>query len=422
MRRLRLGRTLGRATRSGRRHRTDGTPQPDVVRASRGLCLYGRVAMLTRLASRAIAPLIWPALQRRGEQTDWRDRWVPQPAAPVALWIHTASLGEIAPYTALLHELDLPIGITVTSGRSLAAVQERFNAIADVRPLPLPGSPAMAHLIADWRPRRLILLEADAWPDLLAAVPKPIPELAVLGGRVNRLTAALWRRHVTHIPTTALSGIWTGTNSQAAAWRRCGIPQQYIHTGYEPKLCAALPVSPPDEFQTLRHHAHLTVAGSLHPDELETVLNGWSQWRRTQSDARLVLVPRHPERLAEFTAQLNGRDAAVWPAHAEVIVIARYGVLAGLYELADAAIVGGSWNGRGGHNPLEAALHGIPVVMGPSVHNQKRLIELLGEQIVIAPTPETIASALARQATGTCDLESVRQQMMTIAREALRLP
>jgi 3-deoxy-D-manno-octulosonic-acid transferase len=156
----------------------------------------------------------------------------------------------------------------------------------------------------------------------------------------------------------------------------------------------------------------LVVAGSLGDrrssrelSEDEMVIQAWEGALRQQRHALLVLAPRHPERFDEvyavslrFSVQratelLAGEAAPVAP---EIVLLDTIGDLAAVYEVADVAFVGGSLVGRGGHNPLEPAQFGVPVVIGPSYENFRGIVgEMLAAQALrIVLNQEQLAAAL----------------------------
>lgn len=352
------------------------------------------------LAMGVVTRVAWPWLQRRGEATTWDQRWR-APAmspGPVDLWLHTPSLGELVPFSAWLERAATTrrVGVTVTSGRSLAAVRQRCSTSIDVRPLPLPLSPAMDALLSAWRPQRLILLEADAWPDLVLGAVDRGATLAVLGGRSSSLQRVIWRRFAADPRRVSrLCGIWARDTAAAAAYRAAGLPEAKVHSDYLAKLADLKPTAPAPEYTTLARP--LLVVGSLHPGEAALIAQAAATLARRRPDLRWLVVPRHVERsnavATAFTSA--GLDTAIWPAQSVVTIVPQYGVLAGLYGLADAAVVGGAWVRHGGHNPAEAVIHGVPVVMGPHHHNQAALLAALPRGAVrVATGPTQLVAAL----------------------------
>lgn len=351
------------------------------------------------------ATTLWPLLRLRGEPTTLRERTEARPGTPVDIWIHAASLGELAPYHALLAELvshDLRLGITVTSGRSLAAVRDRFGNFADVRALPLPGSPGFIAMTETWQPRRLVLLEAEAWPPLLRAALAVGADLVVLGFRGDGARARIWKR----VPASRIRGIHAARDTDLDPLRQIGLPEEILHTGFHPKLIAAQAIAADPAFSAFTRSSGLRIiAGSLHPGDARALAGAARILANQRIDAHWLVVPRHVARNAEIAAPFRaaGLETATWPAPGEVRIVDRTGVLAGLYALGHVAVVGGSWARRGGHNPAEALMHGIGVVMGPSVRNQAALLDLLttgdgAPAIRIATHAARIADAILAQA------------------------
>jgi 3-deoxy-D-manno-octulosonic-acid transferase len=136
------------------------------------------------------------------------------------------------------------------------------------------------------------------------------------------------------------------------------------------------PVMLPQPIRYWADGAFLLVAGSTHAGEEEMVLDAIE--RLENQEIRVALVPRHPERFEEVASLLQAREVA-WKRFTEVdgspeitesiLLVDAMGVLDGFYELADAAFVGGSLVPVGGHNLLEPAAHGVPVLTGPNLNN-----------------------------------------------------
>ena len=128
------------------------------------------------------------------------------------------------------------------------------------------------------------------------------------------------------------------------------------------------------------------------PAEEEQVIGAWRQSLRAETNTLLVLAPRHPERFAAVEGMLQpfryakasewvarGDEGAATSREIEVVLLDTIGDLAAVYEIADAAFLGGSLIRRGGHNPLEPAQFGVPVVMGPSFENFRDVVAKMQE-------------------------------------------
>jgi 3-deoxy-D-manno-octulosonic-acid transferase len=135
-----------------------------------------------------------------------------------------------------------------------------------------------------------------------------------------------------------------------------------------------------DPWKTVLERAHgapLVVAGSTHAPEEEWLVEALVELRYESPGARLILAPRHPRRARRVGAMAKAAGlsvafwsddhlaAAVW----EVLVLDRVGLLPAVYQWADIAVIGGSLSDHGGHNPMEAAIHGRAVLIGPFYEN-----------------------------------------------------
>ena len=122
------------------------------------------------------------------------------------------------------------------------------------------------------------------------------------------------------------------------------------------------------------------IAGSTHPGEEEVVLQAHKRLLQQHRDLSLILVPRHPPRASEVVrlARTYGFDVAALssdPKPSDVLVGDEMGTLIYLYAAAEVAFVGGSLDDTGGHTPIEAAIHGVPMIMGPNCINFAQVVQ-----------------------------------------------
>jgi 3-deoxy-D-manno-octulosonic-acid transferase len=152
------------------------------------------------------------------------------------------------------------------------------------------------------------------------------------------------------------------------------------------------------------------VAGSTLDGEEEALLQAWPTVLAVEPDLLLVIAPRHPERFNDVAALLEKSRAAwvrrsSWPSHwagaprllapGQIVLLDTIGELASVYSLAAAAFVGGSLIPAGGHNPLEPAQFGVPIVMGPHYANFRAITDdLLAHNAIRIAAKEDLAEAL----------------------------
>jgi 3-deoxy-D-manno-octulosonic-acid transferase len=172
-----------------------------------------------------------------------------------------------------------------------------------------------------------------------------------------------------------------------------GVPPDKVRVTGNLKLDQPIPITPWEERTCLRQRlgwmpqGPVWIAGSTHPGEEEILLRVFGQLRRRFPDLCLVVAPRRPERAGEVTALAQGAGwrigrrslVSAVSAETDVFVLDTLGELAGFYSLGTFAFVGGSLVPLGGHNPVEAALRGLPVVFGPHMTNFRDIAAILRE-------------------------------------------
>lgn len=253
-------------------------------------------------------------------------------------------------------------------------------------PLDLPGP--VRRTLDHYQPRALILVETEWWPNLLLESSRAGLRIFVVNGRISeralsryRLGRSYWRR--------LLSGVecfYMRSQLDAERLRELGIEHDRIKVAGSLKAMTAVDATmPPPIPPGLRAHADspIWIAGCTRPGEEEIVLEAFTALRQEFPALALWIAPRHPERF-DAVARLvacRGLPVARWsegdtlphggvPSDS-VILYDRMGGLAPLYLHATVAFTGGSLMPFGGHNPLEPAVAGAPVVFGPFMEDQR---------------------------------------------------
>ncbi|HEX4153006.1 MAG TPA: lipid IV(A) 3-deoxy-D-manno-octulosonic acid transferase [Steroidobacteraceae bacterium] len=309
--------------------------------------------------------------------------WGPRTPAP-ALWLHAVSLGEVAAATELVRALrtrhpDVPFVLTTSTPTGRARARALFGADVDVRFLPYDTPGAVGRFLDRIRPRVAIILETELWPNLVrGCVRRGIP-VVFASARLTARSVARYRRLGRLFGDTVAAGELIAAQSPQDA-------ERFIAVGADPgrtrvvgnvKFDLRLDDSVRERGRELRRSylgsRPVWVAGSTHAGEEEQVLVAHAELRVAMPDLLLVLVPRHPQRFHAVAALLTRRgvrferrsgDRPVRP-EAEVLLVDSVGELTALYAAADAAFVGGSLVPVGGHNLLEPAVLGVPVITGP---------------------------------------------------------
>jgi 3-deoxy-D-manno-octulosonic-acid transferase len=329
-------------------------------------------------------------------------------AGKQVVWVHAVSVGEVLAATRLVKELEVALAerwggdwiivVSTTTATGQALARERFGVgsrgAGRVFYYPLDFAWAVRAYLRALRPRMLVLMESEVWPRMLVECRRTGIPTAVVNARVSDRSFARGAK-VRSVwgPMLRLVGMFLAQSQEDAdRLRAMGVRAEALRAignlKYDVRAPKASPVA-----EWIRETAAgrpMVVAGSTHDggnkgslSEDEMVIQAWDATLRQEAGALLVLAPRHPDRfgeveaaIAKFTyARASQKDAsAERSGRLEVILLDTIGDLAAVYGVASVAFVGGSLVKRGGHNPLEPAQFGVPVVMGPSYENFRDVV------------------------------------------------
>lgn len=304
---------------------------------------------------------------------------------PGGVWVQAVSVGEVAVAKLLLKELRgrhpaLPAVLTSTTatGLRLAAGPQLADVILPF-PIDLPGP--VRRLAAHIAPRLVVLVETELWPELLAACGRRGVPVAIANARISDRSFPRYRaiRPLMRPLLAPVSLVLAQGEVEAERFAALGIPASRIRITGNIKFDAAPLAPPPSVGPGIRRLAAgrpVLVAGSTMAGEEEQVLDAWLG---VEGAGRpfLLLAPRHPERADEVATLLAARGVAAVrrskmdsvPEKTDAVVLDTVGELASLYELGSIAFIGGSLVPTGGHNPIEPARFGVPVLTGPHLRN-----------------------------------------------------
>lgn len=348
--------------------------------------------LLYAAALRIGSPFVLLHLARRtrrqaGTSDDWRARCGRVPGderAPV--WLHGASAGEIQSLAPLADALarDYPVRLSAFTATGRARASALFPRLpVDLSPLDLPG--AWRRYLGRTRPRALIVAETELWPNLLAAARARRLPVWLVSARMSPATERRLRR----FPATArelmaaLEGVLAQSPEDLDRFVRLGLPAERGRVTGSLKQALMVPDSVREQGARLRRALFdphpVWVAGSVRTGEERDIAEAVAIVREHCPGAIALVVPRHPETAPGFKAALGMRHQEVLEADVldgagripggTTVVVDRVGVLLGLYAAADVAFVGGTLCPIGGHNVLEPAVLGRPVLVGPAVDN-----------------------------------------------------
>jgi 3-deoxy-D-manno-octulosonic-acid transferase len=306
-----------------------------------------------------------------------------------AIWLHAVSVGEVLAVTRLVKELDaalpefsLLVSTTTRTGQALA--REGFGAKRVFYcPLDAPWA-ARAYLNA-LKPRMLILAETEFWPNLLSGCFRRQIPVVVVNARISDRSWPRYKmlRSFFQPLLSRLSRVLAQSAKDAERLRAIGcIAERVLAAGnLKFDVRTAQEAEATRILKTQGVGLRFVVAGSTMEGEETALLEAWPRLIAADANLAMVLAPRHPERFGAVAALLE-RSGIPWvkrsawnsrPAKkisaGSILLLDTIGELASVYSLASVAFVGGSLVPTGGHNPLEPAQFGVPIVMGPHYAN-----------------------------------------------------
>jgi 3-deoxy-D-manno-octulosonic-acid transferase len=349
----------------------------------------------------AFAGVLWRGLSDRSYWQGLGERFGrvrPQPS--LSIWLHAVSLGEMsaaAPLVRALHARypQLPLVLTTATPAGRARAQALFAALADVHFLPYDTPGSVSRFLERTRPRIAIIMETELWPNLFSECRRRAIPVVLASARLSAKSASRYRRF-----GALFSGLFRNvtvaaqSTEDAERFKSIGAAADRTSSIGNVKFDLAVDAGLLGTGGILRAEyggRPVWVAGSTHAGEEEQLLEAHALLQEHRPDALLLLAPRHRDRFAAVADLLARRGitfarrsvpaaAEVLPMAAAVLLVDTLGELAALYASADVAFVGGSLVPIGGHNLLEPAALGLPVLTGPSHENGKDIARLLLRQ------------------------------------------
>lgn len=392
------------------------------------ICIMSLIRDLAYVTAAAVSSPVWGVnLLRTGKwRTDWPGRFgrcepMGGDADRPRLLIHAVSLGEVnatRQLIALLEaqhpEVSLIIATTTDTGYQRAV--ELYAARHSVVRYPLDFSPCVNRFLDAVRPVAVALVELEVWPNFVEACTRRSIPVCVINGRLSERSfgryqwiSPLIRRTFARLTAAAVQ-----TPEYATRFKALGVPADRVHVLDNMKWDTAVvadDVQGADELAAalgVDRTRPVVVAGSTGPGEEQLLINAMDQW---PEGTQLILVPRKPERFDDVAQLLPGmvrRTRGTSTAEAQgdmsnaagsrVMLVDTMGELRKAYALSDVAVVGRSFNGMGGSDPIEPIGLGKPTVIGPDVANFADVVvafQMGGGITVSREVGRTVATLLA---------------------------
>ena len=374
---------------------------------------------------------------------DYRERMghgdFPDTAGAPRIWIHAASVGEIEAIRPVANGLlerypAAVMAITAMTAAGRDAARRRIPGAAAWMLAPLDNRRAVRSFLERVQPSVVLITETEIWPNYFIESARTGATIAVVNGRMSErsLRRYLRARGLFEDALGHATLILTQSPEDARRYARFDLRAKVVVTGNTKieaapaQMATEEPIRP--ELMAFAPGRKIFIAGSTAAGEDAVIAGAYRELRRNFPQLALTIAPRHLERTPEIekalhavsldyvkASELNSPGAA---RDADVLILDTMGELRSFYRRGAIAFVGGSLaRGRGGQNPLEPALVGVPVLIGPYHENQQQIVSALvssgGARIV------KDARDMVRESSRWLSDDATRQQAGRSARECV---
>jgi 3-deoxy-D-manno-octulosonic-acid transferase len=328
-------------------------------------------------------------------------------------WLHAVSVGEVMIALKLAKAIralgaDARFVLTTTTTTGFAFASKSAPSWIEVLYTPLDFWPIMRRAFATIRPAKIVLVEAEVWPNLAAEARRRRIPLALVNARLSPRSEKRFRRFRFFVTPTfrLLDLVCVPEPQDVDRWAAIGVlPDRVQVVGsvkYDPEDINVDPTRPERVLRELGidRSRPVILGGSTHAGEEEILAEAFLRWRQEFPSIFLIIAPRHVERALEIQLQLErrglrvtlrSRSAPTRDASPDCMILDTTGELHDWYGVADAVFVGKSLTAHGGQNPVEAIAAGKPIVFGPHMENFAMLARSLVVQrgvIEVTSAPE----------------------------------
>lgn len=332
-----------------------------------------------------------------------------------SIWVHAVSVGEVVAAVPLIRALlsrypDRPILVTTVTPTGAARVAAIFGDDVHHAYIPFEMPQAVDNFFASVKPELTLVLETEIWPNLYRGCGVRDIPLVLVSARISPKSVKSYRRLLPLFRETLSHGIIIAAQTEADAGRflSLGAAQERTRVTGNIKFDIELPPDLAARGKCVRDELFadrpVWIAASTHDGEEAAVLEAQKKLLERFPDLLLILVPRHPQRFASVRELIDKLEMNVIartegrPARASTTVFLgdTMGELTLFYAASDIAFVGGSLTPVGGHNLLEPAALGLPLVSGPHVFNAQEIADMFIETGAcrVADNAEQLAAAV----------------------------
>jgi 3-deoxy-D-manno-octulosonic-acid transferase len=301
----------------------------------------------------------------------------------MTLWVHAVSVGEVMAASTFIKALKerhpglrLVVSTVTDTGQKVA--QERLSSLAEIIYLPFDVAMLFRRAADKVRPGLFIVMETELWPNALRVLRKRGIPVIVLNGRISDASFKGYKLVRFFIKTVLQDVTLFCMQEELYADRIVELGADRKNVIITGNFKFDIKVLLEEPRWALGIAGPVIVAGSTHKGEEDLIVSTYIRLREDFGDLTLIVAPRHPERFDEVEGLIRAKGLPCLrrsllqgpePLSGSVVLLDTVGELSSVYSVADIAVIGGSFIGHGGQNPLEPAYWGKPVVCGPHMEN-----------------------------------------------------
>ncbi len=329
-----------------------------------------------------------------------------------SIWVHAVSVGEVNAAIQLLRRLrgkypDMPIVLSTITDTGQKVALDKVPEGVSVVYLPFDINRVLEKAFRRVKPKMLIVMETELWPNIFRLSHKRNIPVIILNGRISEKSSRGYKK-ISFFMKKVFSYVTVfsmQSSLDADRLKAIGAEEKKVQVSgnfkFDMEMSGKMPV------WTTAVKGPVIMAGSTHRGEEELVLSAYLKNNAKFPDLRLILAPRHPERFGEVAdllrargvsfvrrSELGGYDSAGEPLKEKVLLLDSVGELSSVYAIADIAVIGKSLIGTGGQNPLEPAYWGKPILCGPHMENFPFMQEFYDAGAAFEVEPASLAQKI----------------------------
>ncbi len=324
------------------------------------------------------------------------------------IWIHAVSVGEVKVASLLVKEIkkrhpNIKIFLTVSTLTGSRQLKKLYGNDLEHQYLPYDLNIFVKRFLSSVKPKCLILIETEIWPNLINNCVKQNIPIALLNGRLSEKSLKKYQRFKTFFKKifSQLSLVISQSQKDSDNFVIAGVIPQKVFFDHSLKFSDLVSSNDSKEINKAddKKEKKIIVCASTHPKEEVFLINAYK--KLNDSNFHLVLIPRHPHRSEEVRNILEDNKVTyvkfsnVLDLSYEMTLVDKMGLVESFFKIADIAFMGGTLIPHGGQNFLEAVKHGLPIYSGASTYNFSGIVEDLQRLKIlnIIETESDLASA-----------------------------